>query len=233
MSGQIINVYQKGSQPVSYPLILPIAKDPSLVGCWLFNERAGATLMDVSGNNNHGTITGADWVSGRNGSALNFVSASADVVNCGLAPALDFTTELFTVAFWIKRTEAGFKGLFSKRGTGPSTGFASYSNTFGTVYLEWYNVTAQSSEGTCGLTVANGWRHIVIVRDSATTVKFYSMGADVTSGGTAQNMTSPVGEDFNIGLYPTMPWGGEIDSFMVFNKALSAGEVKTLYESGI
>lgn len=35
----------------------------SLVGCWLFNEGSGKTVLDLSGNRN-GTLTGTTWMGG-------------------------------------------------------------------------------------------------------------------------------------------------------------------------
>jgi len=45
---------------------------PGLVGYWTFDEGSGTTASDYSGNDNHGTITGAEWVTGQFGGALNF-----------------------------------------------------------------------------------------------------------------------------------------------------------------
>jgi hypothetical protein len=46
--------------------------DSNTVGLWRFNEREGAIVHDVSGNNNHGTIVGAQWTNGLYGGALSF-----------------------------------------------------------------------------------------------------------------------------------------------------------------
>jgi hypothetical protein len=45
----------------------------SLVGAYSFNEGSGTKVTDLSGSNNHGTISGATWTSsGRYGKALFF-----------------------------------------------------------------------------------------------------------------------------------------------------------------
>ena len=52
--------------------------DPSLVGCWKFDEGSGTIAYDSSGNGNDGTLVLADnaissaWVSGKYDSALSF-----------------------------------------------------------------------------------------------------------------------------------------------------------------
>src|SRR4029434_8999231 len=46
---------------------------PGLVAAYSFNEGAGSTVNDSSGNNNTGTISGATWITpGRYGDALSF-----------------------------------------------------------------------------------------------------------------------------------------------------------------
>lgn len=52
----------------------PLAK--GLVGYWVFNERSGNKVFDLSGNGNNGTIHGADWVT----DGLDFVSADSNYI---------------------------------------------------------------------------------------------------------------------------------------------------------
>jgi hypothetical protein len=55
-----------------------------LVGCWLFNEGAGTTALDSSGQGNHGTLTNfsnpptatSGWCAGPNGGALAYPVAA-------------------------------------------------------------------------------------------------------------------------------------------------------------
>src|SRR3989338_1965645 len=49
------------------------AQTSGLVGYWTFDEGAGTTANDSSGNNNTGTLTnGPTWTTGKIGQALNF-----------------------------------------------------------------------------------------------------------------------------------------------------------------
>ena len=47
---------------------------------WLFDENKGTVAKDISGNNNHGQIQGAEWVKGKFGTALKFNGVTARVV---------------------------------------------------------------------------------------------------------------------------------------------------------
>ena len=67
-----------------------------LVGAWVGDGGTGTTLTDSSGNGRHGTISGATWVAGRVGQALNFTgSGVADLGDLDLPGA-------FTVMAWMQ-----------------------------------------------------------------------------------------------------------------------------------
>lgn len=56
-----------------------------LVGCWIFNERAGDTAFDLSGNGNDLTIAGADWGPG----GLEFDGTSSYLTSSGVTNSMD------------------------------------------------------------------------------------------------------------------------------------------------
>jgi len=70
-----------------------------LVGYWNFDQGSGTTASDSSGYNNHGTIYGASWTSGKVGGALSFDGLD-DYVDCGNSETLDPTQEA-TVEAWV------------------------------------------------------------------------------------------------------------------------------------
>ncbi|MFX0092203.1 MAG: LamG-like jellyroll fold domain-containing protein, partial [Candidatus Hodarchaeota archaeon] len=77
-------------------------KPSNLVAYWDFDEGSGSTVTDQSGNGNDGTVTGATWVTGKNGSALLFSdSATGDYVQVADSNSLDPSTAL-TIEAWIK-----------------------------------------------------------------------------------------------------------------------------------
>lgn len=77
-----------------------------LVGHWKFDEGAGTTANDSSGNNNTGTLSGAVWtIQGRFGQALVFDGIN-DWVTINDAPSLDLTTGM-TIEAWVYPTAHG------------------------------------------------------------------------------------------------------------------------------
>ncbi|MFX0093784.1 MAG: LamG-like jellyroll fold domain-containing protein [Candidatus Hodarchaeota archaeon] len=77
-----------------------MTKGSSLVAYWDFDEGSGSTVTDYSGNGNDGIVTGATWVTGKNGTALLF-SANGDYVQVADSDSLDPSTAL-TIEAWIK-----------------------------------------------------------------------------------------------------------------------------------
>lgn len=59
---------------------LEFGVDQNTVALWHFNEGSGTTLTDVSGNGNNGTISGATWVDGIEGKALDFNGTNSLII---------------------------------------------------------------------------------------------------------------------------------------------------------
>ena len=82
------------------PSVRPNLEHPQckgLVGWWLFNERAGNTLYDLSGYGNHALMyNNPAWISGEYGSAVDFVAASNHRAVVPVSPSLT-TMEYITV----------------------------------------------------------------------------------------------------------------------------------------
>lgn len=79
--------------------------DPeTAVGVWLFDEGAGNNVMDSSGKENHGEITGAKWKAGKFGDALEF--GGADSVSIDSTPDLQLGDE-HTMMAWFNASDIG------------------------------------------------------------------------------------------------------------------------------
>src|SRR5258706_12246606 len=86
-----------------------------LVAAYAFNEGAGTTVTDISGNGNTGTISGATWTtSGKFGNALLFDGSSARVTVPN-ATSLRLTTGM-TLEAWVYPTVAptGWRAVVDK-----------------------------------------------------------------------------------------------------------------------
>ena len=76
------------------------------VGQWRFNEGSGTTALDSSGFGNHGTITGAAYVPGVSGTALDFTGNSLESVEITDDPTgiLEIGTGDFSLSAWFQTT---------------------------------------------------------------------------------------------------------------------------------
>ena len=80
------------------------------VGQWKFDEGEGSTAYDSTDNNKDCTITGADWVQGKFGSALDF--DGNDYVSVG-----DTDQKVKTISLWLKTDALNQKILDLDGGT--------------------------------------------------------------------------------------------------------------------
>ncbi len=86
--------------PAGSALAFDAGPQPDLAGWWPFDEMAGTTAYDASGNGNDGVFVGdPQWVPGILGGALEF--NGNDYVNCGNGDSLNIRDQI-TIAFWFQ-----------------------------------------------------------------------------------------------------------------------------------
>jgi hypothetical protein len=210
-----------------------------LVGYWSFNgaDSAGITYYDRSGQNNHATTT-ANKVFGKIGQALTFNGNNyADIGN---ASALDMGIGDFTVSAWTK-----FKsGIFSFRviaGKGDIGGarkrYAIFKNNTGGFECDMDdNSTDTTYTSTANSYNDDNWHHIVCIRDG-NVARMYIDGIaepsyDITGLGNLNDAGSArIGALSQNGTLSNQ-FRGEIDEVRFYNRALSAQEIKALYNQG-
>lgn len=218
--------------------------EDGLVGYWPFDEGSGSVSYDASAYGNNGTINiGAGgsqttvtqaWSNGGTGKAglaINF-DGTDDYTNL---PSVNPTSAI-TVSAWIKSAlSSGYSGVYqivSKYsayilGTGSAGGknmcFIIYTTTW--QYNPCYTVNDPQN-----------WHHFVGTYDSSTgDRKIYVDGVlqgTATSTGSIANDTGPIHIAHREGVaVGTDHFNGSVDDVRIYNRALSADEVKRLYES--
>ena len=92
----------------------PLAK--GLVGLWLMNEGGGNKVYDLSGNENHGTLTNmdpaTDWVGGKDGPAIDF-DGSDDYVDMGDVDTLEGLNAM-SVCLWVNTNKTNTQRFIDK-----------------------------------------------------------------------------------------------------------------------
>jgi len=219
------------ARPLKWPPIFPLEK--GLVLWLLFDDRSGSEALDRSGKLNRGTLYGPTWVAGKIGSALSFdgVNNSMQVAD---STSLRLTSAL-TIAAWIYPKSAGelaYGRIVSKR---DSANYA-FSMGGGTSVFVYLDATAYASTGT-GRVPYNVWSFVAVTFDKtlpSNQVKTYVNGV---LKGTGTRTT-----DIPTSTYPLIIgnrlaldrcFDGTIDEVRIYNRALTAAEIKRHYESEI
>jgi hypothetical protein len=188
-----------------------------LVGAWGFDEGAGATLGDSTGNGGTGAVSGATWTAGKYGQALNF--DGNDLVTLG---DLDLTGP-FTVMAWMQTRSVHAGGCASLVMKALDYGFEICQ---GRLYAGIGSGTSWTARPSVALTSAdlNVWKHVALTYDG-TTLRFYIGGALVRSKVGAHSSSN---ELLRFGRWNSNDefWNGLIDEVRIYNRRLSRAEVR-------
>jgi hypothetical protein len=198
-----------------------------LVAAYGFNEGTGATVADVSGNNNNGTISGATWTTqGRYGSALSFNGINS-VVRIASAASLNLASAM-TLEAWVKPTapQSGWRTIMQHE---VDAYFLNASNDNGPLLPSGggtFNGTVAYVSGSTANPV-NAWTHVALTYDGAT-LRLYvndNLAASQPRTGSIQTNSNPlwIGGNSPYGEY----FQGMIDEVRVYNRALSQAEIQT------
>jgi hypothetical protein len=227
--------------------------DPNanVVSWWKFDEGSGTTAYDSAGGNNGTLVNGPTWTTGQINGALDF-DATNDYVTLGSPGSLDdLPLDDMTVCAWIYDEDAAASTLGTIYGCYANNNgwaFRTFSNASGDRSLNFevphsggtYNKWAKyrSADGTISQIT---WHHVAAVWDVDTkTAKLYIDGVE-TSYQTTQPGDGPYNSDASrnkeIGRIPHVGgaqyFDGTIDDVRIYDKALSAGDIWQLYQSGL
>ncbi len=208
-----------------------------LVGWWNFNEGSGTTAGDISGYDNHGTIVGAthtDGVPGTGGSALEFNGVD-DYVNMGnpVDDSLDFGLNDFSTSAWFKINTIQPQGvILGKYSSWPL--WYTRLNADGRVEVRIAFDSDTSFPNTSGNIINdNNWHYVVAVYERNGSLTRYINGKidglsiDISS---ASDRTVNTNNSFVVGgILSGQRFNGLIDDVRIYNRALTAQEIQTLY----
>ncbi len=200
-----------------------------LVGWWNFNE---GDARDISGYNNHGTIVGAthvDGVPGTGGSALSF-NGVGDYVDIGNNSVLAIADETITISVWAYMFgESSSAGLVVKGNAGGWAGNEYGIRSSGGALRCYVSADDSSSSQYVNYhPFQNEWFHLTMtVNDDEITVYengYYYDSRIKTISTTDKGRILFIGQG-----YSSTFWKGLIDDVRIYNRALTASEIQTLY----
>jgi len=199
---------------------------------WHFDEGEENTAYDSSGNDNDGTIYGANWTDGKFGKALSY-DGSNDYVNCGNDESLNITDGI-TIEVWIEVDQVdpisgSGQHIIRKEGAwafgiGPSGRIGWWLNN-ATCWVGSWSFSSTTIN-------ANNLHHIIGIRDDDT-MKVY---IDNTQDQNTQTITGSLSVNSNnvvIGRFNESidyeQFKGIIDELRIYERALSEDEISDLY----
>lgn len=195
-----------------------------LVGWWKFDEGSGTIATDSSGSGNNGTlVNGPMWTTGQVGGALSFDGSDDRIDVSGITS----TSGTYTFSLWMKQYFNGSNpilSLFFDSKSGRLQICYSCNNRSMIGYYDgsYHSFSNQPND--------NSWHHIVIVLDANTsTGSYYLDGSYVSNSdytGVDIGGMTMVGSSY----YGGFQFKGLIDDFRIYNRALTANEIKQLYD---
>ncbi|MHC4707416.1 MAG: LamG domain-containing protein, partial [Planctomycetota bacterium] len=219
--------------------------DASAAAVWHMDEGSGIYAYDATPNNNRGDLgfdgIGPDvptWTTGQFGGALYF--DGSDVVDCGRRPSLNITAEL-TISAWVNVDVWTTGGRIVNRygSSNPDQGYIMWINRVGSTNYIRFGVEDPTLGFESIETLSTGdmqtdkWIHAVGVYDGSN-LKMYVDGVLDNSRSTFVNSIRVANTNVYIGNNPFMsdPFWGKLDEVSIYNKALTAAEVLSLYQTG-
>ena len=233
----VANITSLGFSDSSLVRVVSLYQQPLYL--WLLNEISGYTASEASGNGNTAALHGDPaWGAGKYGNALTFDGAD-DYLSTSL---LQTNPDVFTLSLWFKTTSTtGGKLIgFGDAQTGLSGHYDRhlYMDNAGKIYFGCYNGSVQTISAALACN-DNAW-HYAAATLSGAGMMLYVDGVLAES---KTNVTS--GENYSgywrMGFDNLTGWtnppsskyfSGQLDDIRVYDKALSASDIASLYGNG-
>ncbi len=227
------------------------AADPNLIGWWRFDEGAGTTAADSSGNDMHGVLVNDPlWHDDGPRNGCLFFDGYDAYVQVAQHDSLNPSAGDFTVVFWANvemtsgtRGDTNWDLVVAKRDSGSIGYYVGADRTQGggagrTAYRFMLGDTAANRKDTAYLQVPLGeWVFVAAVLERAQNAQKIS----VDGGQTWATTTPPAGpiapdRDLGIGwdIGQNNYWfHGKIDDVALFSRALSDGQIRLIMQEGM
>lgn len=211
-----------------------------LVARWIFNEGSGTNAADCSGYENNAWMTnytagyGANaWQAGVIGGAINFSNhVPYCFLNAGTNASLNLTNSM-TISAWVNLRSygGGSYGRIVDKSAGATIGYGFCVTSLGLAYFTDTASGANFKQGG-GALVYNQWYHVIITIDGTNVIMYTNgiqcLSTTVTIATPNPNSVCYIGDRADL----SRNFDGVIDDICLYNRPLSASEVKQNYGGG-
>lgn len=214
-----------------------------LKGYWSFNEGTSTIATDFSRNYATGTLTNmesTDWVAGKLGKALEFDGGGTEYVDLGLVIPGISGNAAFTMCAWVNTDSvSSVQTIVATGNPAVSLNAAALflnANSNGSLSMEFGG--SKTAGSATGLIAVGRWYHVCGTKTAGainTTSALYINGINTSISTASTDIPSIATTDASIGRFVNTggyDFDGKIDEVRVYNRALSASEILTLYRSG-
>ena len=200
-----------------------------LVAEWHFDEGSGTVLKDSSANRNDGIIYGATWVDGKYGKALSF-DGSNDYVTVQDSASVDIISTI-TIEAWIKFYQGSTQSIISKSSLSQNNAyvFPRFDKTNQLTF--WLNAGGWQILNVGNVFPYGEWHHVAGTYDGLN-MNVYVDGILTGNQKSVSGAITTNSNPLTIGYQPGTSefFYGSIDEVRIYNRALTADEVKSHYE---
>lgn len=243
-AAEVVGLYQSSGRRVTVNSSQNNQITTGLVGLWSFNgpDISGSLALDRSGFGNNGTISGAIPTIGKVGQGVKFDGSTNQYIDVGSSNSYFATTSPTTISAWIypKSIGGGSSGrIIHRRGTADVNGGDFQLTATNALLFGFDGTTALRRTSSNNAVSLNSWQHVLATWDgslTASNIHLFVNGAE-TSYQTTQNgsgiyetnnQSTRIGNRHDGGR----TFDGTIDEVRVYNRVLSADEIKRLYNMG-
>ena len=211
------------------------AVDESLVLYFSFDEDKGNDLKDSSPAENNGKYQGkAELVAGKLGKAMRFdATGFIEVPHNENLNALK--GQGHTISYWLKWDGQGASwSPFIAKTSGGGPKEDNFHTWVGSDHVwDYENQPNGQTHAVTKIPLDNNWIHLTVTHDGDKTVSFYINGEpdDATN-----ELETTVGNEVNVYVGDDgkgNKGAGTLDELVIFQRALTAEEIKILYKEGV
>jgi hypothetical protein len=198
-----------------------------------FDGNENGTVRDRSRKKNDGIVNGAKWTSrGKIGGAYEFDGQESCITVSNVEPFNTLTAMTVSAWAYVNKVPSDFAGVVSRRTPG-DVWWIGIKSGFGVEVNIGGSKNGKSRTTGFGTIETQKWYHVTFTYQQKQTRKIYIDGQIADSlnikSSLPRDPSTPVRIGRGFGAAETLD--GIIDEVMIFDRALSAEEVKQLYDS--
>ena len=195
------------------------------IAYWEFNENSGNVAYDSESDNN-GIITGSEWVTGINGSALDF-DGDGGHVQIENNDELNITSDKVSWSVWFKKNAVDDDGCFIFN----NTKYIMRMDKFGRVMIAVYNPGFVAASMTWSQRIIDTDWHNAVATYDGSQLKLFIDTKLMASTETSGNLKSSRSDTY-IGNQNTInDFNGILDQVAIFADALTVEDIENIYQN--